>query len=139
MNNYDSKSKNKMRFLPFSLASEWLLFTKLSQLEFFGAEIPVDAGRLRRNPKRVLRYGAPADSFFGGDSRGVDRPVFSSSNNSTEIWIEMFTLSMTQERGALQMQWRTHPNFHYYHRYSMRCQFLKYFHWSNLNPVCCYL
>lgn len=100
MKNYDSKSKNKMRFLPFSLASEWLLFTKLSQLEFFGAEIPVDAGRLRRNPKRVLRYGAPADSFFGGDSRGVDRPVFSSSNDSTEIWIEMFTLSMTQAEGG---------------------------------------
>ena len=71
-------------YLPLSLASEWLLFTTFSQLEFFGTVKPVEAGLLRRNPKRVLRYGAPAASFFGGDNRGVERPVSIESNVSID-------------------------------------------------------
>lgn len=39
---------------------------------------PVDAGRTMfvalRKPNRVLRYGAPDDSFLGGSSLGVVRP-----------------------------------------------------------------
>lgn len=57
-----------------------------SELTIFDTEMPVDAGLFSRNPNRVLRYGPPVDSFFGGDRRGVERPVFSSnaSNDSTK-------------------------------------------------------
>lgn len=63
---------------PFVLMSALLLLT-LSQLEFFDATTPVELGLFRRKPKRVLRYGAPVDSFLGGDRRGVDRPVLSAN------------------------------------------------------------
>lgn len=47
--------------------------------------MPVDDGRTMfdfRKPKRLLRFDAPVKSFFAGDKRGVERPIFRSFNAS---------------------------------------------------------
>lgn len=53
-----------------------LLLETVSQFVTFGFS-PVEAGRITfacLKPKRMLRYGAPVDSFLGGVSLGVVRP-----------------------------------------------------------------
>lgn len=53
-----------------------LLLDAASQFVSLGFS-PVEAGRTTlacRKPKRMLRYGAPVDSFLGGVNLGVVRP-----------------------------------------------------------------
>lgn len=53
-----------------------LLLEAASQFVSFGFS-PVEAGRTIfacLKPKRMLRYGAPVDSFLGGVNLGVVRP-----------------------------------------------------------------
>lgn len=69
---------------PAALPLVMLLLVILSKLVTFNGK-PVDAGRIIfafRKPKRVLRYGAPDDSFLGATTVGVERPVVPRSSAS---------------------------------------------------------